>query len=176
MLYHRKMSGFTLIELTVVIVILGILAVTAFPRFINMRSEANIAAINGAKGAFQSAIQLAHSKSLIDGNENTATSTITMNGNTVAMEYGYPEAFNGLIAATNLGDVSGYGSELNNTEHDWVTQLHRVKSVNALGVTLGSVSGDGPNALGPEASKCYVFYVQASTTTEPKITVDTSGC
>lgn len=47
--YMRKSNGFTLIELIVVIVILGILAVSAAPKFIDLQSDARAAVVNGLK-------------------------------------------------------------------------------------------------------------------------------
>ncbi|MGL4893853.1 MAG: type II secretion system protein, partial [Shewanella sp.] len=43
----KKQQGFTLIELVVVIIILGILAVTAAPKFINLQGDARVSALNG---------------------------------------------------------------------------------------------------------------------------------
>ena len=49
----KRQGGFTLIELVVVIVILGILAVTAAPRFLNLQDDARDSALEGLKGAIE---------------------------------------------------------------------------------------------------------------------------
>ena len=88
----NKQAGFTLIELVVVIVILGILAVTAAPKFINLQDDAQTATLQGVKGAMESAAALVHSKSLIAGNNDAATASVVVDGagSTANIEYGYP--------------------------------------------------------------------------------------
>ena len=95
MIPNRKEKGFTLIELVMVIVILGILAAFALPRFADLGGDARVATLEGARGSVKSAAAIAHSKWLASGQ----TTPITMeDGSSVSMTTGgYPTAADGGI-------------------------------------------------------------------------------
>lgn len=66
----RQSKGFTLIELVIVIIVLGILAATAIPRFLNLSSDADVAVVQGGATALQGGVNLAHTKWLALGSPN----------------------------------------------------------------------------------------------------------
>jgi len=103
----KNQKGFTLIELVVVIVVLGILAAFALPRYINLTVDARVASLNGLAGNIRSAVALARAQYLVTGDITAVT--VTMDGVAVAVAAptGIPTgAAAGITAA--LQAVDGY--------------------------------------------------------------------
>ena len=120
----KKQAGFTLIELVIVIIILGILAVTAAPKFLNLQEDAKKAAADGVFSGVSSAMQLVYSKSAIEGEERAGkTSTpapfVVSAGGVVATHYGYPAAASdGIEKAISL-DGAWKGAALNGNTYQF---------------------------------------------------------
>ncbi|TLS71615.1 prepilin-type N-terminal cleavage/methylation domain-containing protein [Photobacterium damselae] len=100
----KRQGGFTLIELVVVIVILGILAVTAAPKFMNLQNDARNASLQGLKGAIQGAAGIVYGKAAINGIEAKDTATdLDVDGKTIKTIYGYPVATSAALSAVVQG-------------------------------------------------------------------------
>ncbi|MBP6103852.1 MAG: type II secretion system protein [Gammaproteobacteria bacterium] len=87
----HHLTGFTMIELVMVIVIIGILAAAALPRFANLSGQAQIAANQGTAGALRSAVGIAHAAWIAAGASSSA-STVTLDAQGVALNStGWPD-------------------------------------------------------------------------------------
>ena len=166
---NNKPSGFTLIELVIVIVVLGILAVTAMPRLINLQTDARIAALNGLKGGMQSAADMVYPIAIKEGLTSVSSTTISIEGDPVSIAYGYPAAFSRqtwskLIEATFADAIHN-----SNDPADWY--FH-----NPGGGDEDNSIRFMPKSRIKPSDNCYLIYSEATETDVPHFEFVTSGC
>ena len=171
----QQQRGFTLIELIIVIVILGILAVTAAPKFIDIQSDATASTLKGVKAALQGGSQLIYAKAAIANKQKNAaagdaTSQVTVSGVTVEIDFGYPDAET--TDATSLGGWVDIAA----TDFDLAIGVDGEDDNPGEGSIGFSPTGIPPDYTDPTTS-CYVLYAEASSVNiTPVITVVDGGC
>jgi MSHA pilin protein MshA len=102
----KKQTGFTLIELIVVMVILGILAAVAVPRFVNLGADARAASANGLAGTLRSAVNIVQARYMATGTMTATTVQLQGQAVTVLANTGLPVA-----TAAGIGsaiDITGF--------------------------------------------------------------------
>ncbi|CAD6366774.1 MULTISPECIES: prepilin-type N-terminal cleavage/methylation domain-containing protein [Shewanella] len=143
-----KQNGFSLIELVIVIVILGLLAATAIPRFLNVTDDAQDASVDGVAGGLSTAVSFVRSQWEVDGRRNN---NVLLDGTSVNLDtrFGYPTGTS-VTDATAMTDASC--QEVFNTvlqsaprnvlyTQDTRNQRYTVRVIDGAGGSATSIAG-----------------------------------
>lgn len=181
----RNHRGFTLIELVIVIVILGILGAIAAPRFLNLQGDAYRANLDMLKNSIETAAKLGHTKAILNGYDKKGGITLDRDNNfkDTAVEanlsnsgvqfiYGYPQANgNGIIKLLMNDTKFGFdkGGDFLYTHREGVKDY----SILTIAPRARHIEGKQP----PVEKRCELTYEQpAKAGQKPIIQLHTKGC
>ena len=140
-----KNSGFTLIELVVVMVIVGLLSTMAVPKFINLTEKAEAASVKSVLGSIRSGLSLRVASSLADGDN---ISDLVFNGNTPLNPINdllaeKPNSYLGVLTANPAASETGkwWDRNVNATDH-WM--MYKLKNTSLI---TGGWSSAGTNII-----------------------------
>src|SRR5690554_3031533 len=170
----KAQKGFTLIELIIVIVVLGILAVTAAPQFFNFSTDARVATLKGIEGSIKGANQIVYARASMKG-ATLGASNVIVRGNEAV------DTYNGYVKAADLEKILDAAdfTFIKKTDGDY-TESGDAGTPDEPGVFY-VISSDitlaTNDASGVEAAKCYLSYTDSKEAdAEPEIALVTDGC
>ncbi|RVT45973.1 prepilin-type N-terminal cleavage/methylation domain-containing protein [Rheinheimera sediminis] len=185
---NKNQQGFTLVELIIVIVILGILAVTAAPRFLNFQGDAKASVLEGVAGSLKSGLKIVEGKAIIAGLNTAALSCFDTATNSVIAATGTTPACDTATGSTqvalNFGSpamsVDSVRAIAEFTGDIAVVLVPATPEDNTVTPPVAAVPASiviANNATDAAATGCRVVYTPATATTTPAtVTVDAGTC
>ncbi|WP_392340803.1 type II secretion system protein [Moritella marina] len=174
----NKQQGFTLIELVIVIIVLGILAATAIPKFINLSSDARIASLKGMEGAMRSGANLIHSKAVISSQDEETLTMANIGGVSMQLHSGYPTGnwMNGIRYIVNLDTVEYSKKADDICDVDWCGRGNKTSIKGRLPTTSpGRIGKVFPRGYSWN-DQCGVYYVNHENGSKAEIGLETEDC
>lgn len=158
-----------------VIVIVGVLAAIAIPKFYDMSTDARIAALEGMQGAMRSGAIMIYSKAVLNNKTNGAE-TLDVGGVTISLHSGYPLGNweNGFRYIVNLDDVN-FSNALDVCNTQWCGRGNRTRIPSGLTTTTGRMGKIFPKGI-RWIDECGVYYINHENGSAAEIGLETKDC
>ncbi|MDX1696959.1 MAG: prepilin-type N-terminal cleavage/methylation domain-containing protein [Thiohalobacterales bacterium] len=170
-----RVQGFSLVEFVLVLVILGILASIAIPRFIELREDAVISSLKSVKGALHSTVNIYQPLAALRG---VQTGNLLVNGANVSFHSGYPEGhwnntFRHILDISSRSGFTSFNARCSGY------RLCGVGNRPTIPTVPGTNGGRGV-IIWPEgfriSERCFVYYYNRHDGSYPVIGMVDSGC